>query len=423
MSRHVPARQLAALLLAAACGPAGGTSSAGLDAGLATAIDSTADTVFARVSGEVPATAIRHLVEEASIAPSADDTTLFTQVFDFEVDHQGRFWAFDFPTKTIFVFGPHGQLIRRIGREGGGPGEFRSNGGMVVLGDTGVAIWDTQNGRVAFMDTAGVFVRSWPVTSSFSTSDGLVTDRTGTLFLKRPVTEPREGEILGRMGLVRLGEGGAFGDSLAPPDLPVERLHYLAVSKDGRGRSSSPVPYAPNYHWAWHRKGYFIVAHGRYEVVSARPTAKPLTIRRDLPPVTVSDEERGDQRARITYNMQQTQPGWSMSGGPALPDTKAPLVGLSTLRDGRIWVRVAAPSERIPEAELTPPRDPKQPVFHFRSPAVYEVFSSEGRFLGRVEFPRRTNLVEAEGNTVWALGRNEDDLPALIRYRIEPALP
>jgi hypothetical protein len=97
-------------------------------------------------------------------------------------------------------------------------------------------------------------------------------------------------------------------------------------------------------------------------------------------------------------------------------------MGLFTSRDGRIWARVAAPSERIPEAELSPRDDPKRPVSHYRTPVVYEVYAPEGRFLGRVEFPRRTTLMEADGNTVWALARNEDDLPALTRYRIEPGL-
>ena len=52
--------------------------------------------------------------------------------------------------------------------------------------------------------------------------------------MKRPVTPPREGEILGRMGLVRLKDGGAFADSSAAPDLIVPRaddgsVHYVSA--------------------------------------------------------------------------------------------------------------------------------------------------------------------------------------------------
>jgi tricorn protease-like protein len=71
---------------------------------------------------------------------------------------------------------------------------------------------------------------------------------------------------------------------------------------------------------------------------------------------------------------------------------------------------------------VTIPSDSLRPVITWRTPTVYEVFDQDGRFLGRVAFPPRTTLMEADGNTVWAIGRNEDDLPAVSRYRIEPAL-
>ena len=53
---------------------------------------------------------------------------------------------------------------------------------------------------------------------------------------------------------------------------------------------------------------------------------------------------------------------------------------------------------------------------------MWEVFEQDGRFLGRIPFPPRTTLMEAEGDTVWALGRDENDLPAIVRFRIDPAL-
>jgi hypothetical protein len=416
-----PVNTLLCLGLLASCqrGPA-----ADSDAGLATRFDSTADTVYARVEGAVPATAARRLIEELRIAPEADDTSLFTEVSEFDVDPAGRFLVYDRPTNTALLFGADGGLERRIGRQGAGPGEFNSNNGMVALGDTGWALWDSRNARVSRFTSAGDFRSSSITPAQFSTSNGLITDRSGTLCLKRPVTEPREGEILGRMGLVRLRPDGSLGDSLAPPDLPVQRDVYLAErnEKGNQSRSSSSARYAPAYHWAWHPEGYFVVAHGgNYEIIAARPGAKPRAILRTLPGVAVSEEERGEERESLLYNMRQTDPNWSWRG-PQLPVNKAPLMGLFVSRDGRIWARVALPSERIPDAELTPSRDAKRPVNHFRTPVAYEVFTADGTFLGRVTFPARTTLMEADRNLVWALGRDENDLPAVLRFRIDPAL-
>jgi len=53
---------------------------------------------------------------------------------------------------------------------------------------------------------------------------------------------------------------------------------------------------------------------------------------------------------------------------------------------------------------------------------VYEVFAPDGRFLGRVEFPPRATLMEADGDLVWAIVRDADDLPAVTRWRVEPGL-
>lgn len=413
---------LAALLLALitlhSCKPGSVADDGGGRAGLATTFDSAPDTVYARVRGVVPEASVRRLVEEMRIAPSAEDTSLFTEVFEFDVDLDGRMLVYDRPTNTALLFGPDGRLQRRIGRQGAGPGEFNSNNGMVALGDTGWAIWDSRNARISRFAASGDFVGSSLTPAQFSTNNGLVTDRTGGLYLRRPVTAPREGEILGRMGLVRIKPDGSLGDSLAPPDLPVQREVYVAEQKGGRSSTSSR--YAPGYYWAWHPEGFFVVAHGgNYEIIIARPGVPPRAVARSFPGVPVSEEERSEEHESLLHNMRQTDPGWTWRG-PQLPETKAPMMGLSVARDGQIWARVALPSERIPDEELTPPRDPKQPVNHFRTPVAYEVFAADGTFLGRVSFPRRATLIEADGDLVWALGRDENDLPAVMRLRVEP---
>jgi hypothetical protein len=407
-----------AILLTGACGAADAAGDRGT---LATVFDSTADTLSARIEGDIPADAVRHLVAEVAIAPGIDDTSLFTNVFEFDVDRTGRFWVFDQGSSSIFLFGSDGALIKRIGREGAGPGEFQQNGGMVVRSDNGVAQWDSRNSRISFLDSSGTFVTSWPVPGGFSTSNGLVTDASGALYLRRPVTDPRDGEILGRMGLVRLAEGGEFVDSLVPHDILVERESYVA-SREGN-TSSTGSRYGPAYYWAWTPRGEFVVAHGgNYEMIVERRDAKPLVIRRTMSPVLIDETERDWEQRFILWNMRQTDPNWSWQG-PALPTAKAPMRSLNVSRDGRIWVQVSVPSDTIPVAERAVHTDSLRPVQAHRMPAVYEVFAPDGMFLGRVALPPRARFVEADGNTVWGIDLDEDDMPAVTRWRVEPAFP
>jgi len=398
-------------------------NSPGGSAGLVTVFDSTADTIVARVDGPVPVSALRSMTIAMRITPAPDDTTLFAEVSEIDVDAANRIWLFDYQSNRLFLFDSTGKLVRRIGRQGQGPGEFASGSGLVTLPDTGAAIWDARNARISFFTSNGDFRTSWPTPSGFFTSNALYIDSSGNMYLRRPVTAPRAGEILGRMGLVRLRAGGAFGDSLVPVDLPVERDLFIAVSSDGGSRSSTTWRYAPNYHWDWHPHGFFVAGHGgRYEIVLEprlleRRDAKPVVIRRGAVPVTLLPDERAEEKAYIIWNMRQTQPAWSWTGGE-LPDAKAPLTGITVTRDGNIWARVATPSELIPADELPPQREKGPPVRRYRALTVYEVYSPTGRFLGRVPMPPRTTMFQADGDYLWGIMRDEDDLPSVVRFKL-----
>ena len=404
-------------LLAAACsGPPAGT--------LARTIDSTGDTVVVRFSGSVPEGAIHPLVEELRIAPASQDTSLFAEVGDFEVDRAGGLWVYDRTANLIFRFDSEGRLVQRIGREGAGPGELRSATGMVALPDSGVAIWDSRNARITRFDFAGNLRASITIPAGFASSDGLMTDRTGRLYVRYPVAAPRDGDFIGLVGLVGVRPEGGFRDSLLPPRSEVPTIEYRAERSSGGGRSvSSTGPeFGARSLWRFHPDGFFVVAHGGdYQILLAR-SPQPLIIERTLVPVPTSEAERANERDRIIWSMRQTDPAWSWKGA-ALPEAKAPLMDLSVTRDGRLWARIAVPSEPVPEAERDVPRNRDQPVRRFRTPVAYEVFSPDGEFLGRIELPARTRLVEADGNLLWALARDPDGLPAVVRFRIEPPLP
>lgn len=409
---------VAGTLLLAAVACAGGSD---LPRQLVTVFDSThADTLVARTTGAVPRDLVRRVREELRIAPAAEDTSLFAEVSEFDVAPDGRLYVFDQGARSVLVFAPDGSLLRRIGRQGAGPGEFNRNGGMVARADGGFSQWDAGNGRVSFFSATGSFDSSWVVPTGFSTNNGLRSDASGALYLYRPVTAPREGEILGRMGLVRILDGGAWGDSLIPPDLAWDRVVYVARA-GGNTSSTSPM-HAPRFTWQWHRDGFFVsAATQRYAVEVSRP-GRPLRIERDAPAVEVPEDERVLEQARITAAMERNQPGWTFTG-PPIPAVKPPIAGLFVARDGRLWVRVATPSELIPEEEREPSRPNAPPPRRYRDPQEYEVFEADGRFVGRVALPMSaTALMEADGDLLWFIARDADGLPAVIRARVMPSL-
>jgi hypothetical protein len=152
----------------------------------------------------------------------------------------------------------------------------------------------------------------------------------------------------------------------------------------------------------------------------SRP-GRALRIVRDAPVIPIPDDERAWDQEQITFQLRSNQPNWTWTG-PDIPSEKPPVAGLSVARDGRIWVRVATPSEPIPASERDEQLPNRRPVSRFRDPLEYEVFEKDGTFLGRIRFPHRATWMEADGNLVWYLQRDDDGLPAIVRARIEPAL-
>jgi hypothetical protein len=393
---------------------------------LETQFDSTnTDSVIARTLGRVPDETVRQAAVEVRIAPARDDTSLFSEVFEFDVAADGRMYVFDQPGRAILIFDSTGALQRRVGRPGSGPGEFTANNGMVVLADGRLAQWDSRNGRLNFFSAGGDFLDSWTVPSGFSPNNGVRTDRTGALFIVRPVTAPTGGAVIGRMGLIRLVGPGQLSDSLVPPDLPWERIAYLASrgKNFSQGFSEWTPTHAPRFLWAWHPDGHFVsVSTGTYAIESSR-RERALRIVRDAATIPVPDEERRNNQERITASLRRVDPAWTWQG-PPIPDTKPPVAGLFVGRDGRIWVRVSVPSIEIPEAEREQAGETQPPPLRFRDVSMeYEVFAADGRFLGRVVLPWRAQLMEAEDNRVWFLDRDVDGLPVVVRARIDPAMP
>jgi hypothetical protein len=156
---------------------------------------------------------------------------------------------------------------------------------------------------------------------------------------------------------------------------------------------------------------------GRYEIVLERRNGKPIVIRRTPTPIPLLPDEKAEEKEFIIFNMRRTQPSWSWTGGD-LPDAKAPLTGITVTRDGNIWARVATASERIPAEEMPPQNEKSPPPRNYRTPTVYEVFSPTGRFLGRVPMPPRTTMFQADGDYIWGIMRDEDDLPSVVRLKL-----
>jgi hypothetical protein len=139
---------------------------------------------------------------------------------ELALDEAGRLYITDLGVGAVVVMDTSGALIRRIGREGSGPGEFRNPRSLFVAGDS-LRLVDAGNGRLAVFTTAGQFVRSQAAPDLLGGAVSFALNGAALVALNG-----REGALARR-----LDPAGARGSKLGQPVLPVTEVWDFGAIK------------------------------------------------------------------------------------------------------------------------------------------------------------------------------------------------
>jgi len=99
------------------------------------------------------------LLEDFRIGSAEDPSRGFSTIRSVDVDRDGNIYVGDAHEREIRVYGPDGQLLRRIGRAGSGPGEFEQ---PPIVGLTRDTVWaiESNRRRISLFNRAGDFLQS-----------------------------------------------------------------------------------------------------------------------------------------------------------------------------------------------------------------------------------------------------------------------
>jgi hypothetical protein len=86
---------------------------------------------------------------------SLEETEFFGVIVKLLVDDSGEVYLLDQALNEIKVFSPEGAFLRRIGREGEGPGEFRRPEDMAFLPGDLLAVMERVPGRIVLLTRSG----------------------------------------------------------------------------------------------------------------------------------------------------------------------------------------------------------------------------------------------------------------------------
>jgi len=304
----------------------------------------------------------RWRVEEELRIGQADGTgpEVFGRVGSVLVDGLDRMWVVDGQANEVRVFDAEGRFVRTVGRRGSGPGEFRRIGpafhgpqGEIWVEDLALSRWerfDTTGARVGG-------VRGLPYPDRTRGSMQLWTHDGRLLVVGSDRTAPEAPKLVA----YRLVVGDSLVADAFHPFPEVEWPALLAYEPGVR----LPVPLSPEPGLRLTPEGEIWVSHRTAEYSIRRQTLEGDTlavIERAFQPVPAPDSAR--ERA-----IAELRPNPTLDGAPFrpgdVPRSYPPYEEFHVATDGTLWVL-----RSLAEGA-----------------AGFDVFASDGRYLGQPEVP------------------------------------
>ena len=356
---RLPPRQaglLAVALVAAACG-AGDRAAPSRWGG---SVDTLASGRIVVRSPDVPAWDDTWILEERFRvgALEGDGHDLFGHIGGLEIGPTGELYVLDDQANELRIFGSDGSFQRAIGREGQGPGELRSPGGLAL--DSGGTLWllNWGNGRYTGFDpVTGDVRREARRLVSFATFPWPGAFEKGAHLLDVGLNAD------GQPSILRLDTAFVPSDTLPlPAPAPDDRItfHRGAVMI-----ASMMEPFAPQPSWTPRPRGGVILGEGSayrlHRIGFDGDTSMTMELERE--PARVSQAER-DSALAFFHEMAGSLDGATPDRQPRARGKKPAHGSLLVDDQDRTWVRSVPPAGRAP---------------------TWDVFAPDGRFLGQVD--------------------------------------
>jgi hypothetical protein len=338
------------------------------------------------------------VTEESRIGTlQGDGPDMFGSIAAVEVDPNGRLYVFDRQALELRVFDPTGRHIRTIGREGGGPGEFKQVIGMAWGPDRNLWVVDPGNSRISSFDTSGAYV-----TGHRTIGNVIISPWPGGFDLEGNFYNygiDTEADPNRQLVLLR------YNPSMEPVDtfrLPIgEREGEFFVLRSENAIMQSRVPFTADFQWKFipvPRPEIWVANTGEYRILQQSLEGDTVRIiSRDYEhlPVTAADVEAAVEDLR-----------WFTRQGGKIDRTRFPSTkpAINTFFHddvGRTWV-----------SPVTSEEDRGR---------IWDVFDPEGRYLGQLDLAfslERYPTPLFRNDMIYGVTRDELDVPYVVSARI-----
>lgn len=366
------------------------------------------------------------IVEDLRLDADAEDFSVVSRV---GVGPDGQILVPLNQDGQLRIYDASGEELARVGRRGGGPGEFESLALLGFVADT-AWVFDIRQPRVTYIDTRGSVLRT------LSLPQRALLDTTGTslgsMIMFAPFAIFDDGTMVGETRAGNMRSGGGIGPralALRPLDGDARLLFYPASYEDPRWMMEiegfgQPVPFVMLPQLGWSPNGHRIVTlhtdsiteRGgvlKLEIYELGDVRSALSATSAMRPVTSTPIRyagdvisKHDADSALAEFIPQAGEG---TEGPAnlpkrfqdaarerMPSRYPPVVRLRHGVDETIWLDLRPTSEGKPSL----------------------ILDLTGKPVATVVVPHNVTISQSDRNHIWGVARDENGLGSVVRYRI-----
>jgi hypothetical protein len=325
----------------------------------------------------------------------------------------GRIIVADRGQTSLLFYDEHGQFVRRIGRQGAGPGETRYMGNAFPYRGDSIAVYDLSMRRISVFDSAGVFARAFTSPVAYARKPNVIPSQSCCLimgafgdgsFLVQPPDEipvhagpPR----FGMLSLLRLSAEGEGPDTIGTFE---SRLHTHDAARPAGVRGYETA--LPFLYSLGENAVYGGNAQDNILVIARMDGTSMDTVRLGPPPDAFTDDMIAT-RERLLRDDYERRPQFYEGGidgylDGVYPERVPAFSHVLVDREGRIWVGDFSLHEASYQTDPIGKR--------------YRIHSRNGTAIGTVMLPAGSRLTWAGDSEIIAVERDSLDVQYVRVY-------
>ena len=324
------------------------------------------------------------------------------------IHSNGNIFVSDFDAHNIKIFSPLGKLIKVVGQQGQGPGDFNSPSFIDIVGDR-LIVWEVINRRFSILDENGRFIKSVLISPEIGRPVGMKALPDGRVVLMTEMQVEIKNVLQQWYRLFLLSSDLEILKTIYSVKLEMRKLITEPV------RMYVPQPFRPFIYWDVLVDGRIAIGFSdKYGIEIHDPDkGKLYAFSQKYQPIEVNDDDKKRHFSIFTMAVWKGNTKEIKKGAPeyvknntAFPKYKPAFKNIISDDEGNIWVQ---PHNKNRETEEQ----------------FFDVFDKKGKFIQSVEiigdssFPASSYTVtRIKNKTFWKIETGDEGFYRIVRYKI-----